>query len=112
MSFPGVNEAAAGAAQYRHERDLLADALGRVLEASGVTIEQPLTGPQLLLLADDLIGHLKGQPTKPTLVPLDETWPTHCGQPMWFRGGDVQQFYCDCGHTRAPEPHEVRQVTP
>lgn len=44
--------------QLRHERDLLADALGRVLVASGATEDQPLTGPQLLLLADDYIAHL------------------------------------------------------
>lgn len=46
--------------QLTHERDLLADALGRVLVASGSTEAQSLTGPQLLLLADDLVEHLTG----------------------------------------------------
>lgn len=48
------------AIQREHERNLLADALGRVLVASGVT-DQPLTGPELLLLANDLIEHLQTQ---------------------------------------------------
>lgn len=66
-----------GKDQMRHERDLLADCLGRILVASGVSEEVPLTGPQLLLLAEDFIGHLKklasGRPLK---EPIPGKWVT------------------------------------
>lgn len=40
----------------RHQRDLLADALGRLLQASGVTrTGAALTGPELLLAAETAI---------------------------------------------------------
>lgn len=43
-----------------HQRDLLASALGRVLVAAGAAAEQPMTGPELLLLADDYVEHRTG----------------------------------------------------
>jgi hypothetical protein len=43
------------------------------------------------------------------VVPNDSTWPKHCGRPMWFNGKRVE-FYCECGHKRAPESYEVREV--
>lgn len=49
--------------QTKHERDLLATALGDLLVAlGGATAGVPLTLPQLLLLADDAIRHLGGDP--------------------------------------------------
>lgn len=44
------------------------------------------------------------------LVPVDATWPLHCDLPMWWRGGSVREFYCDCGHHRAPKRSEVREA--
>jgi hypothetical protein len=46
------------------------------------------------------------------VLPLGKPWPKHCGESMWFRGGAEPVFYCDCGHKRSPEPHEVRPVVP
>ena len=40
----------------RHQRDLLGDALGRLLVAIGMTrADAPLTGPELLLAAETYI---------------------------------------------------------
>jgi hypothetical protein len=57
---PQPGGAAALLRQLTHERDLLAQALGRVLVATGVANDMPLTGPQLLLLADDYVEHVTG----------------------------------------------------
>jgi hypothetical protein len=59
-AFKGRGQPPHAADRYKHERDLLAQALGRVLVATGVANDQPLTGPQLLLLADDYVEHVTG----------------------------------------------------
>jgi hypothetical protein len=38
---------------YKNQRDLLAQALGTVLAVLGVVNDEPLTGPQLLMAADE-----------------------------------------------------------
>ncbi|HGN3969824.1 TPA: hypothetical protein ACKSXT_001932 [Pseudomonas aeruginosa] len=59
--------------QLEHERDLLGQALGECIEAAGITNPGvALTGPQLLLFAEDLkahIGGLRGQ-LADTAVPM------------------------------------------
>ncbi|MGV5157896.1 hypothetical protein [Pseudomonas aeruginosa] len=63
----------ARADQLEHERDLLGQALGECIEAAGITNPGvALTGPQLLLFAEDLkahIGGLRGQ-LADTAVPM------------------------------------------
>ncbi|MGU0641449.1 hypothetical protein ACSEOW_30225 [Pseudomonas aeruginosa] len=47
-------------AQTEHERDMLGQALGECIEAAGITAPgAPLTGPQLLMFAEDLKRDLK-----------------------------------------------------
>lgn len=58
MTFCRVCRVARVDERLTRERDLLADALGRVLVAFGVVRDEPLTGPELLLAADDLARHL------------------------------------------------------
>ncbi|MFU5074596.1 hypothetical protein ACM70V_14935 [Pseudomonas aeruginosa] len=68
-----TSELIARADQLEHERDLLGQALGECIEAAGVTTPGvALTGPQLLLFAEDLkahIGGLRGQ-LADTAVPM------------------------------------------
>lgn len=70
---PKLQSALAQADQLEHERDLLGQALGECIEAAG--IPNPgvaLTGPQLLLFAEDLkahIGGLRGQLAN-TAIPM------------------------------------------
>lgn len=46
------------------ERDLLAEALGKIINASGISDAKEMTGPQLLLLAEDLEKSLREQNPK------------------------------------------------
>ncbi|HEP8722238.1 TPA: hypothetical protein VDU44_000093 [Pseudomonas aeruginosa] len=68
-----LQSALAQADQLEHERDLLGQALGECIEAAGITTPGvALTGPQLLLFAEDLkahIGGLRGQ-LADTAVPM------------------------------------------
>lgn len=40
---------------HRHQRDLLGQALGRVLTATGAMLEVPASGPELLMAAEDYV---------------------------------------------------------
>jgi len=45
--------------RLKRERDLLGEALGKILiAAGGISPDMPLTGPQLLLAANDYLEHL------------------------------------------------------
>lgn len=73
QSSPEPFELTARVDQLEHERDLLGQALGECIEAAGVTNPGvALTGPQLLLFAEDLkahIGGLRGQ-LADTAIPM------------------------------------------
>lgn len=59
--------------QLEHERDLLGQALGECIEAAGITTPGvALTGPQLLLFAEDLKAHIGGlrEQLADTAVPM------------------------------------------
>jgi hypothetical protein len=55
-----TTQRAESVASLRHQRDLLGDALGRLLVKLGAASDVSMTGPELLLLAEDAIAHIDG----------------------------------------------------
>jgi hypothetical protein len=98
LSEPLVQrESSMSETQLRHERDLLAQALGTLLSSLGVTRpDAALTGPEFLLCAEDASEHYAAEGTAAAETASLE-------QPAWGEGERSSR-------TRAENEEEIRKI--